>query len=139
MPRVAPNCLNPLIESYTSQQWVIHGYTPSWSHSTYWFLARQGVTETPQNSCTKSKTTSFHQSLPLTAGSAASLCPWGHHPRWIRKRWYCGPHRGPSEIQSWRAWTPYLKIEIQPRRQKRAVRPLLPFYWPQTLLRLFKA
>ena len=54
------------------------------------------------------------------------------YPPWMRAGWCCGPHGGPRELQSWRAWAPGLGPEIHPPRQARTVRPPLPPYQPRS-------
>ena len=50
--------------------------------------------------------------------------------------WCCESHGGQDELQSWRAWVSDLKIEIQLRRQARAMRLPSSPYQPQSALRL---
>ena len=50
--------------------------------------------------------------------------------------WCCEPHGGQDELQSWRAWVSDLNIEIQLRRQARAIRLPSSPYQPQSAVRL---
>ena len=99
------------------------------------FWNNMGYTK-PKKSCSKSKDDNIASIVAPTAGPAASIRPPGPHPPWMRTGWCCGPHGGPRELQSWRAWAPGLGSEIHPPRQARTARPPLPPYQPRSASRL---